>query len=177
MGIGTGWNEIEYQGLNENFRNRGKRQAEQVDLMRKLWTQDSLSYSGEFHTIDAASINPRPKRPVPIWFGGEAPALLKRCGELGDGWIPLGGANSRSQACIDQIRSHREAAGRSMDGFGIQAQAQYAGGTQERWVSHAHKWRDMGCTHLAIATHNAGDTDVDGHLGRIQEYFNAVRRP
>jgi probable F420-dependent oxidoreductase len=174
MGIGTGWNEIEYQGLNENFANRGKRQAEQVDLMRKLWSADSLSYKGEFHTIDAASINPRPSRPVPIWFGGSAPSLLKRCGELGDGWIPLMGANDKAQACIDQIRGHREAAGRPWDGFGIQAQAQYAGGNPDRWGSHAQKWRDMGCTHLAIATHNAGTTDVDGHLARIQEYLNAV---
>lgn len=175
LGIGTGWNQIEYQGLNENFTNRGKRQAEQVDLMRKLWTEDSLSYNGEFHTIDAASINPRPSEPVPIWFGGDAPALLKRCGELGDGWIPLGGANAKSQACIDQIRGHREAAGRTWDGFGIQAQAQYAGGDPDRWQSHAQKWHAMGCTHLAIATHNAGDTDADGHLARIQEYLDAVR--
>jgi hypothetical protein len=62
-----------------------------------------------------------------------------------------------------------------MDDFGIQAQAQYAGGTPERWTSHAAKWRDMGCTHLAIATHNAGPTDVDGHLRRVEEYLNTVR--
>ena len=174
LGIGTGWNEIEYQGLNENFTNRGKRQAEQVDLMRKLWTHDSLTYNGQFHTIDAASIKPRPSQPVPIWFGGEAPALLKRCGELGDGWVPLGGANARSQACIEQIHAHRTKAGLSLEGFGIQAQAQYAGGTPDRWSSHAEKWLKLGCTHLAIATHNAGETNADGHLGRIQEYLSAV---
>ena len=174
LGVGTGWNEIEYVGLNEEFASRGKRQTEQVELMRKLWTEDSLTYNGEYHTIDAAGIKPRPSKPVPVWFGGSAAPLLKRCGELGDGWIPLMGANPKAQECLDTIRGHREAAGLSMDGFGIQAQAAYAGGTPERWASHAGKWRNMGCTHLAVHTHNAGETNVDGHLARIQEYLDAV---
>ncbi len=118
LGVGTGWNKVEYQALNEDFTNRGKRQAEQVDLMRRLWTSESLSYDGDYHTIEQASINPRPSEPVPIWFGGSAPALLKRCGELGDGWMPLGGANDQSAALLEEIKTHREAAGRSMDDFG-----------------------------------------------------------
>jgi len=93
LGVGTGWNQIEYTALNENFHDRGRRQAEQVELMRKLWTEDSLTYKGEFHTIEGASINPRPSRAVPIWFGGNAPALPKRTGRLGDGWMPLGSPN------------------------------------------------------------------------------------
>src|SRR4051812_40318055 len=174
LGVGTGWNTVEYQALNENFHDRGKRQAEQVELMRKLWTEDVLTFEGRFHTVEHASINPRPTKPVPVWFGGTAPAALKRTGRLGDGWMPLGGANEKSQAAIDLIAAEREAAGLSMDGFGIQAQAQYAGGDPDRWQSHAGKWRAMGATHLAIATHNAGDTDVDGHLARIAEYKDAV---
>ncbi len=174
LGVGTGWNTVEYQALNEEFSNRGRRQAEQVELMRKLWTSDAFSFDGDYHTIEAASINPLPSQPIPIWFGGSAPALLERCARLGDGWMPLGGANDKSAALLDQIRTHREAAGLSMDGFGVQAQAQYAGGTPERWQSHAGKWRDIGATHLAIATHNAGPTDVDGHLARIAEYQEAT---
>ncbi len=175
LGVGTGWNDVEYVGLNENFRNRGVRQAEQVTLMRRLWTEDSIDYTGRYHRIDRASIKPRPERPVPVWFGGSAPALLKRCGELGDGWIPLGSPNDKSADMLATIRRHREAAGLSWDGFGIQAQAQFAGGTPERWASHAEKWRNLGATHLAIATHNAGETDVDGHLARIEAYLEAVR--
>jgi probable F420-dependent oxidoreductase len=174
LGVGTGWNQVEYQALNERFDDRGRRQAEQVELMRKLWTEDSLTFEGAFHTVEHASINPRPSRPVPVWFGGTAPAVLARCARLGDGWMPLGGANDKSQAAIDLISEARRAAGRSMDGFGIQAQAQYAGGDPDRWRTHATKWRDMGATHLAIATHNAGETDVDGHLSRIAEYRDAV---
>ena len=174
LGVGVGWNEVEYVGLNETFNNRGRRQAEQVEVMRKLWSEDSLDYTGDFHRIDKASINPRPSQQIPIWFGGSAPALLDRVARLGDGWIPLMGANEKAQACIDTIKATREAAGLSFDNFGIQAQAQYAGGSPERWQKHARAWKDMGCTHIAIATHNAGPTDVDGHLSRIREYQEAV---
>jgi len=174
LGVGIGWNQVEYQALNEDFTNRGRRQAEQVELMRKLWGSDAFSYQGQFHTIDRASINPRPTEQIPIWFGGSAPALLKRAARLGDGWMPLGGANDKSAALLDQIRSHRTQAGLSMDGFGVQAQAQWAGGNPERWLSHAERWRNIGATHMAVATHNAGPTDVDGHLARIAEYRDVV---
>ncbi|MEC8480357.1 MAG: LLM class F420-dependent oxidoreductase [Pseudomonadota bacterium] len=175
LGIGVGWNELEYVGLNETFNNRGRRQEEQVDVMRKLWSEDSLDYTGEYHRIDKASINPRPSKTIPIWFGGSAPALLDRVARLGDGWIPLMGANDKAKACIDTIKQTREAAGLSFDNFGIQAQAQYAGGSPERWRKHAEAWRGMGCTHLAVATHNAGPTNVDGHLARIGEYQQALQ--
>jgi alkanesulfonate monooxygenase SsuD/methylene tetrahydromethanopterin reductase-like flavin-dependent oxidoreductase (luciferase family) len=165
---------VEYQALNEDFGTRGRRQAEQVELLRRLWSEDTLTFDGRFHTIEYAGINPRPVAPIPIWFGGSAPVALERCARLGDGWIPLGGPNDESRAMIDTIRRHREAAGGSMAGFGIQAQAQYAKGTPERWRSHAAKWEALGATHLAIATHHAGDTDVDGHLARVAEYRDAV---
>lgn len=175
LGIGVGWNELEYVGLNETFNNRGRRQEEQVDVMRKLWSEDSLDYTGEYHRIDKASINPRPSKTIPIWFGGSAPALLDRVARLGDGWIPLMGANDKAKACIDTIKQTRKAAGLSFANFGIQAQAQYAGGSSERWRKHAEAWRGMGCTHLAVATHNAGPTNVDGHLARIGEYQQALQ--
>lgn len=174
MGVGTGWNRVEYTGLNVPFERRGARQAEQVELMRLLWQEDSIDYSGEFHRIDKASIKPRPERPIPIWFGGSAPALLKRCAQLGDGWMPLMGANDAARECIDTLKAHRAAAGRDWDDFGIQAQAQYAGGNPERWASHAEKWQALGATHMALATHNAGPTDADGHLQRISEYLRAI---
>jgi probable F420-dependent oxidoreductase len=173
LGIGTGWNKVEYEALNENFHDRGRRQVEQVEVMRRLWTEDVVNYKGTYHTVDAASINPRPSRPVPLWFGGTAPIVLERTARLGDGFMPLGSPD-KSKDLIDIIRRHREEAGLSMDGFGIQAQAQFSGGTPERWHSHADKWRVAGATHLAIATHNAGETDVDGHLDRIRQYRDAV---
>ena len=153
---------------------RGRRQAEQVELMRRLWTEDTFEYQGDFHTIDKAGINPRPSEPVPIWFGASARVALERCGRLGDGWLPLGSPNDKSAAMLETIRAAREATGRTLDGFAIQAQAQYAGGDPARWRTHCERWAALGATHLAIATHNAGPTDADGHLRRVAEYQAAV---
>ena len=175
LGVGIGWNTVEYEALNEKFRNRGRRQAEQVRLLRELWTSDSLTFDGEFHRVDRASINPRPSAPIPVWFGGSAPAALERCAALGDGWIPLMGANDKARACVETIHAHRDKLGLSERPFGIQAQAQYRGGTPERWAGHARKWSELGCTHLAIATHNAGEATVDDHLERVREYLDVVR--
>jgi probable F420-dependent oxidoreductase len=174
LGIGVGWNTVEYDGLNEDFATRGRRQEEQVDLMRKLWAEDSMSYDGEFHRFEKASILPRPTQQIPILFGGSAPALIDRCARLGDGFIPLGSPNEKSARQLDNIRHTRNEHGLSMDGFDIYAQAQYAGGDRDRWRSHAAAWGELGATHLAIATHNAGNTDVDGHLARIAEYQAAL---
>ena len=175
LGIGTGWNEVEYEALDVPFARRGARQAEQVELLRKLWVQDSLTYQGDCHTVTQASILPRPSRPIPIWFGGSAPALLRRCGRLGDGWFPLGGPNESSKNAMASIRAAREEAGLSWDGFGIQAQAQSRGGDPERWKNHHDRWRNLGCTHLAIVTHYIGNASVDEHLASAQRYFDAVK--
>tara|TARA_Y100001934_G_C12331145_1_gene765144 strand:+ start:876 stop:1736 length:861 start_codon:yes stop_codon:yes gene_type:complete len=174
LGIGVGWNTVEYTGLNENFKNRGKRQEEQVELMRLLWESEVLEYKGDYHHIDKASINPRPSKSVPIWFGGGAPQLIERCADLGDGWIPLMGPNEAARKTLAAIKEKRKSKGLDWDNFGVQAQAQYAGGDAERWNKHAEKWRNLGASHLAIATHNAEPTNVEGHLGRIKEYLNAV---
>ena len=174
LGIGVGWNTVEYTGLNENFKNRGKRQEEQVELMRLLWESEVLEYKGDYHHIDKASINPRPSKSVPIWFGGGAPQLIERCADLGDGWIPLMGPNEAARKTLAAIKEKRESKGLDWDNFGVQAQAQYAGGDAERWNKHAEKWSNLGASHLAIATHNAEPTNVEGHLGRIKEYLNAV---
>jgi len=175
LGVGIGWNAVEYEALDVPFKQRGARIDEQVEVMRRLWSEDVFEHRGRFHTIDNAGINPRPSQLVPIWFGASAPAALKRCGRLGDGWMPLGSPNETSRQQLGVITAERAAAGRSMDGFGIQAQAQYSGGNPERWRSHAERWKELGATHLAVATHRAGDTDVDGHLARVTEYLEAVK--
>jgi probable F420-dependent oxidoreductase len=175
LGIGTGWNQVEYEALNEDFDNRGKRQEEQVELMRALWADETVSFDGKYHRVTKAGINPRPSAPVPIWFGGGAPALLKRCARMGDGWMPVMGANQAAADALALIETERQSRGLTMDGFGVQAQAQFAGGTVERWRSHAMRWRDLGATHLAVATHNAEPTDADGHVARVAAYLDAVK--
>lgn len=175
LGIGTGWNAMEYLALDEPFHNRGRRQEEQVELLRRLWSADTIDFDGEYHTVEHAGINPRPSQPIPLWFGGSAPVVLERCARLGDGWLPLGSPNDSSRQRLDDIRRHRQHAGLSMDGFVVQAQAQYAGGDPDRWRKHAERWRELGATHLSVATHRAGPTDADGHVARVAEYLDAVR--
>lgn len=175
LGIGTGWNEVEYEALGIPFEHRGSRRAEQVKLLRELWSEDSLLFDGRFHTVSHASILPRPKQRIPVWFGGLAKPLLKRCAVMGDGWIPLGVPNEQSANAIATIRQVRDNHGLPWEEFGIQAQAQYRGGTPDRWRIHAKRWKDLGCTHLAVATHNTGNVTVEAHLNAAQEYFDAVR--
>jgi probable F420-dependent oxidoreductase len=174
LGVGTGWNKVEYDGLNVPFTRKGPRQEEQVELLQRLWTEESLDYTGEFHRIDLASINPRPAQPIPVWFGGGAPVVLERAARIGDGWMPLGGPGESSRAAIDQLRAARTQAGRSWESFGIQAQAMYAGGNEERWSKHAAKWRDLGATHLAVRTDSAGLSNVDEHLRSVETYLRCV---
>ncbi len=175
LGVGIGWNKVEYDGLNENFRTRGRRMAEQIELLRALWTEDSVTFKGEFDTVEGASINPRPPRTIPIWFGASAPVALERAGRIGDGWMPLGRPDEHARAALDTIAAARTEAGGTMDDFGLQAQAQWAGGTPERWRKHADGWRDLGATHMAIATHRADPTDAEGHVARVAEYLEALR--
>ena len=101
LGIGVGWNEVEYEGLNEDFTNRGRRSAEQIEVMRMLWTQDVVDFHGRYHDITHAGINPRPAKSIPVWFGGGAPQVVRRIGRMGDGWFPQFPARRRGR------RAHR----------------------------------------------------------------------
>ena len=174
LGVGTGWNEVEYEALNVPFDHRGSRQAEQVDLLRQLWSQDAFNFEGKYHTVSQASILPRPSQSIPIWFGGGAPALLRRCARLGDGWIPIGIPNETSAQMIETLKTEREKAGLSWESFGIQAQAQVRGGNPDRWRQHYQAWEQLGCTHIAVATHTVGNQSVEDHLSAAGDYFDAI---
>ena len=174
LGVGTGWNEVEYEALGEDFRNRGKRQEEQIELMRRLWAEDSLSFEGRWHRVSQAGINPRPEASIPIWLGGAADAVIDRAARIGDGWVPLGGPNDASKRVIEKIYAGLEAAGRKPGEFGIQAQAQVRGGDPDRWRKHAEAWQQLGATHLAIATMNAGLETPEAHIDAIRRYSEAL---
>ncbi|MEE8558512.1 MAG: LLM class F420-dependent oxidoreductase [Myxococcota bacterium] len=173
LGIGTGWNAVEYEALGENFHDRGRRQEEQVALIRELWAKDSLSFEGRWHQVTRASINPRPAHQIPIWFGGMVDTVLERAARLGDGWMPLLGPE-QSKPSLEKLRSHLEENGRDASSFGIEAQAQIARGTPERWVKHAEAWQKLGATHLALATMNAGLATPQDHIDAVARYRREV---
>ncbi|MFQ5698740.1 MAG: LLM class F420-dependent oxidoreductase [Myxococcota bacterium] len=174
LGVGTGWNPVEYQGLGMSFRDRGRRQEEQVRLLRELWENDTISFESRDHTIDRAGINPRPARRIPIWFGGAADALLRRAARIGDGWIPILGPDDRGRAAVERVRGYLEAEGRDPAGFGIQALAQARGADPDRWRKHAEAWRELGATHLALATMGAGLRTPDEHVEAARRFRDAA---
>ncbi len=174
LGVGVGWNEVEFEALGEEFHDRGRRQEEQIALMRALWDKDAISFDGRWHTVTRAGINPRPARPIPIWFGGSADVVMRRAARIGDGWIPLMGPTDEAKALLGSLRSYLQDEDRDPATFGIQAQAQARGGDPDRWSRHAAAWRDLGATHLAIATMNAGFATPDDHIDAIRRYKEAV---
>jgi probable F420-dependent oxidoreductase len=164
LGIGTGWNAVEYEALNEDFHNRGVRSEEQIAVLRALWTQPIVTFKGRWHHIDAAGINPLPvQRPIPIWIGGDAEAVLKRVARTGDGWFPQMGP-ADAQPMVERLRSYIREAGRSPDAVGIEARLSPSRVPESSWIDFVEGWRKLGATHLAINTMGLKLPSVTAHL-------------
>ena len=183
LGIGVGWNPVEFVGLNENFHDRGRRSEEQVEVMKALWAEPHVTFKGQFHTIEDAGINPLPpKRSIPIWFGGHADVTLRRVVKWGDGWMPLAYApGDEAAAAFAKLRSYAEAAGRDPASIGIDTRVSVGIGAEAEWRDTVRFWKSCGVTHLTLATYSgrghlrriAGRTLSD-HLDAIKRYWNAV---
>ncbi len=172
LGLGIGWNPVEFEGLNENFKNRAKRFEEQIDLMRKLWTAESIDYKGEYHTITSAGICPLPvQRPIPIWIGATAAAAVKRATRIADGYLPLAPIDGKGTFAetIETVHGWLREAGRDPATFGIEPRLNAATGTPDDWRKFVEEWRGLGATHIHVAT-NGGDLNgVDAHVERIKQ--------
>jgi probable F420-dependent oxidoreductase len=171
LGVGVGWNAVEYEALGESFRNRGRRQEEQVEVMKRLWTEPLVSYQGRWHQIMAAGINPMPvQRPIPIWFGGHAEATLQRMARLGDGWLPGYRTASQAQEALDRLYGFLETAGRSRKGFGLEPRLHYGDADKSRWRQTLDEWQAAGATHLSFNTMNAGLQGPQAHIDALREF-------
>jgi probable F420-dependent oxidoreductase len=170
LGVGIGWNEVEFEALNEGFHTRGRRIEEQVEVLRALWTQPVVTYTGKWHTINEAGLNPLPvQRPIPIWFGGAADAAMKRIARIGDGWMPQMPPNERARELVEQLSADVRAAGRPESAVGIEARLGLSQiGNEARWESFARGWRDLGATYLDLNTMGAGFTNVGQHLDALR---------
>jgi probable F420-dependent oxidoreductase len=175
LGVGIGWNPVEYEALGMNFRNRARRFEEQIDLLRQLWTEPVITYEGQYHTITAAGLNPMPiQRPIPVWIGASAEPAIKRAAELADGYFPQRPLQGGWPATLDKIRGWLSAAGRDPAGFGIDARVQAGSGTPDDWRQQAEQWRGLGATHLSINTMNGGLRGPDAHVERLRQALQAV---
>ncbi len=174
LGIGIGWNPVEYEALGENFKNRGRRSEEQVEVLRKLWTQELVTYEGQWNRITDAGLNPLPiQRPIPIWFGGSDDRALRRLARLGDGWFPMMGPDDTCRAAIDKIGSYAREAGRDPKSIGIESRVTIGQKSPEEWKKEIEAWKNLGATHLAVNTMKAGLPTPTAHIEAIRR-FKAV---
>ena len=170
LGVGIGWNEVEYQGLGEDFRNRGARMEEQIEVLRALWTQPVVNFAGRWHRIEAAGIKPLPiQQPIPIWIGATADAAIERAGRISDGWFPQRPPDDQARAMLDRLRQAAVAAGRAADAVGVEARLSIGQVPEAEWARYAEGWRGLGATHLCVNTMGAG-------LRSPQEHIDALRR-
>ena len=175
LGIGTGWNDVEYEALGENFHNRGRRSEEQIEVMRALWTQELVTYEGRWHKITDAGINPLPvQRPIPIWFGGRADQVLRRIARLGDGWFPLFRPDDSGRALIEKMRSYARQEGRDPSTIGIESWVSIRNRSPEECSKDVRRWKELGATHISVNTMGAGLSSPDGHIDAIRRFKEAV---
>ncbi len=175
LGIGIGWNQVEYIALNEQFTNRGRRVEEQIQVLRALWTQELVTFQGQWHTIPDAGLNPLPvQRPIPLWFGGHADPVLRRLAHYGAGWMPNYRTAAEAQPALDALDVHLAAAGRSRRDIGIEARLAYGQGDTSRWVELIEGWRAAGATHLTVNTMGSGFTHPQQHLDALRHFAETM---
>jgi probable F420-dependent oxidoreductase len=183
LGIGVGWNEVEFVGLNENFHNRGRRSEEQVQVMQALWANEYVAFKGRWHTLDDAGISPRPASgKVPVWYGGHVEQTLQRVAKFGDGWMP--NAYPPDQSALDvfgQLRRLTEEAGRDPGKIGIEVWVSMGNGSEADWAKEARFWQNAGATHLCLTTtfNRRHHKRIDGrglgdHIAALRRYQRAV---
>ena len=169
LGIGVGWNKPEFTALGENYHDRGRRIEEQVQVLRALWTNPLVIYSGEWHNIPEAGINPLPiQQPIPIWFGGHAEAVLKRAAKLGDGWMPNYTSAEEARPALAKLDVYMEQAGRDRSDFGIEARIRYGEGNPSYWQNLLEGWRAAGATYISFNTMGAGFNSPGEHIEALQ---------
>ncbi len=168
LGVGVGWNHVEFEGLGMDFRTRGKRADEQIDLLRRLWTGEVVDFEGQFHRIDRACIKPAPRRQIPLWLGGHTEPGFKRGARLGDGFIFAATGEGAVEAW-ERVQFHLDAYGRSAEDFGRELLTIFARNAREA-VDHLRTFQDVGGTHGCFHSMDKGlGDDIDAHIDYIAE--------
>jgi len=182
MGMGVGWNAVEFEALGQDFHNRGRRSAEQIEVLRALWTQEVVDFHGRWHNISHAGINPLPvQRPIPIWLGGGGAgdsanneAVLRRIGNIADGWCPNFAADDVGRELMDKVRGYAQEAGRDPAALGLDGRLRTAGKQPEEWVDEVKSWEEMGANYLSVETRKGGFQGADQHIDAIRRFKDAV---
>ena len=179
LGVGLGWNQVEFDALGMSFTNRNRRIEEQIALMRRLWTEPVVDFTGRWHRVDRAGINPLPvQRPIPLWMGGSAEDALKRIARIADGWFAQHPPSESGRATFERFRGYLRENGRDPDAFPIEGRISIGRveGGLDAWVRMAHAFRDdLRCSHLEINTMGAGYTTLADHTAALERFATAAR--
>ena len=182
LGIGVGWNAVEFEALGETFENRGRRSAEQVAVLRALWTQPVVDFRGEFHRISHAGLNPMPiQRPIPIWFGVGSrdhavppEAALRRIARLADGWSPNFAPDTQGGALVDRVHAYARGAGRDPATLPLEGRIRLALPGPDGWAKQVEAWKALGATSVIAESRGAGLGFPDGHLDVLRRFRATV---
>ena len=177
LGIGVGWNSVEFEALGEDFHYRGARSAEQIEVMRALWTQEVVDYHGKWHNISHAGLNPLPvQRPIPVFLGAGssstptiAEPVLKRVARIADGWCPNFSPDERGRAYVEKVHGYMLEMGRDSDKLQLDGRLRTSGKQPEDWIDEAKAWEELGARYLSIENRQGG-------LKTAGEHIEAMRR-
>lgn len=175
LGIGVGWNEIEYQSLGMPFHGRGRRADEQIGLMRRLWTQELVEFAGASDQVPDAGINPLPvQRPIPIWIGGQSESAIRRAARLGDGWMPLYNTPEEARAGLALLRECLKENGREAAPYGLEARIPYGQGDPGRWRELLAGWQEAGATHASLVATGCGLFGAREHTAALRAFAKVI---
>jgi probable F420-dependent oxidoreductase len=182
LGVGIGWNHVEYEALGQNFHSRGRRSEEQVPLLRALWTQEVVNFKGRWNQVTHAGINPLPvQRPIPIWMGAggrlspvPTERVLRRIARLADGWFPQFPPDETGREAVARVREYAREEGRDPSVIGMEARINIADGNPEFWVERAKAWEELGATHISVNTMRAGLESPEAHIDAIRQFKEVV---
>ena len=181
LGVGVGWNAVEFEALNETFENRGRRSAEQIAVLRALWTEPVVDFRGEFHRIDHAGLNPMPiQRPIPIWFGVGSrdhpvppDAALRRIARLADGWSPNFPPDAQGKMLVDRVHRFAREAGRDPATLPLEGRIRLAGQTPDGWTKQMDAWAALGATSFIAEPRGERLAFPDGHLDVLRTFMRS----
>ncbi len=175
LGVGLGWNAVEYEALDKTFTNRGPRMSEQIALLRRLWTEPSVNHDGQFERVTGAGLAPLPvQQPIPIWIGGQSAPAYRRIGRLADGWFPQVAPGPKLDEARAIVEEAAHNAGRDPATLGMEGRVSWSDAGVDKLVEQVGRWREAGATHLSINTMNAGLGSVHGHLDALAAVVGAL---
>ncbi len=175
LGVGLGWNAVEYEAMGKAFSDRGKRIEEQVELLRRLWTEPSVTLQGTYERVTGAGLAPLPtQRPIPVWFGAQSPPAYRRAGRLGDGWLPQVPPGPKLDEARAMVESAARQAGRDPSALGMEGRVSWGDKTVDKLAEQVGRWRSAGASHLSVNTMGCGLATVDDHLGVLREIARSL---